>query len=79
VSPLESLSKSQKYQLVLEDIALAAAILAYEEGAPSPPAIPYVPGRIRPSNVTDLIEPGQEHVACARRALKGPGYAYKAG
>jgi hypothetical protein len=30
-------------------------------------------------DMTDFFEPGQKHVACARRALKGPGYAYKAG
>jgi hypothetical protein len=32
-----------------------------------------------PFKVNDSFGFGQEHVACARRALKGPGYAYKAG
>jgi hypothetical protein len=32
-----------------------------------------------PFKVNDSFGFGQKHVACARRALKGPGYAYKAG
>jgi hypothetical protein len=32
-----------------------------------------------PPKVTGSFGPGQSHVARARRALKGPGYAYKAG
>jgi hypothetical protein len=35
--------------------------------------------RWAPSKVTDFFEPAWQHVACARRALKGPGYAFKAG
>jgi hypothetical protein len=31
------------------------------------------------SKVNDSFGFGQKHVAGARRALKGPGYAYKAG
>jgi hypothetical protein len=32
-----------------------------------------------PSKVTDFFEPGLQPIARARRALKGPGYVYKAG
>lgn len=72
MSPLESLSKSQKYQLVLEDIALAAAILAYEEGAPRPPAIPYVPGRIREQWMSRSVDPDQRRrVSALARAAVG--------
>ncbi len=57
MSPLQSLSKSQKYQLVLEDVALAAAIVAYDEGARAPEATPYVPGRVREDWLARTADP----------------------
>jgi hypothetical protein len=58
------------------DVAVGAAkILKSSPGR-------LVPTRVSnpsPSRATDFFEPGFQHVARARRALKGPGYAYKAG